>query len=157
MAGDAPSPAPRNLAEKLNFLFRTVRTKDPRTGRLREFTNEEVATATEVSATYIGYLRKGQRDNPTKQHMQSLATHFGVPAGYLADDAMPPDRVADIEAQLGLVQALSDAGVREVALRAAGMSADGLDALRVVADQIRRVEKLPPVRSSGQSDVDTSG
>jgi transcriptional regulator with XRE-family HTH domain len=136
---------PRTLAAKLNYLFRTVRIRDERTDQLREFTNEEVAAATEVSATYVGYLRKGTRDNPTKQHMQSLAKHFGVPAAYLADDDLSVETVADIEAQLGLVQAMADAGVREIAPRLVGLSARTLDALRLIIEQARDVEQLPPV------------
>jgi transcriptional regulator with XRE-family HTH domain len=138
----------RTLADKLNYLFRTVQTKDPKTNRLREFTNLEVADATGVSDTYIGYLRKGIRDNPTRQHMQALAKHFGVPAAYLADDDLPAERAADIEAQLGLVHALADAGVAEIALRAHGLSAKGLDALRVMVEQVRALENLPPVPES---------
>jgi transcriptional regulator with XRE-family HTH domain len=146
--------APQTLADKLNYLFRTVRTKDPKTNRRREFTNLEVAEATGLSDTYIGYLRKGVRDNPTRQHMQALAKHFGVPAAYLADDDLPPERVEDIEAQLGLVHALADSGVREVALRAHGLSARGLDALRVMVDQVRALENLPPVVESSLPGTD---
>jgi transcriptional regulator with XRE-family HTH domain len=142
------SEAPQTLADKLNYLFRTVQTKDPKTNRLREFTNQEVAEATGVSDTYVGYLRKGIRDNPTRQHMQALAKHFGVPAAYLADDDLPAERVSDIEAQLGLMHALADAGVAEVALRAHGLSAKGLDALRVMIEQVRALDNLPPVPKS---------
>ncbi len=144
----------QTLADKLNYLFRTVRTKDPKTERPREFSNAEVAEATGLSDTYIGYLRKGIRDNPTRQHMQALAKHFGVPTAYLADDDLPAQRVSDIEAQLGLVHALADAGVAEVALRAHGLSTKGLDALRVMVEQMREFENLPPVPESPQRGPD---
>lgn len=131
----------RSLAEKLEYLFRTVR--EP--GR-REYSNEEVATAIArdqgetISASYIWYLRTGQRDNPTLKHLTALATFFGVPAAYFFDEKVRDE----VEGELALVNALKDAGIRDVALRAAGLSAESLGTIGEVINRVRQLEGLPP-------------
>jgi transcriptional regulator with XRE-family HTH domain len=141
-SSSAEEPAPqRSLAEKLEYLFRTVR--EP--GR-REYSNEEVAAAiardqdVSISASYIWYLRTGQRDNPTLKHLTALATFFGVPPAYFFDE-----RIRDeVEGELALVVALRDAGVRDVALRASGLSVESLDTISEVIKRVRTLEGLPP-------------
>jgi transcriptional regulator with XRE-family HTH domain len=130
------------LAAKLDRLFRTVHPA----GR-GEYTYEEVAGAIRdrgvmISHTYVWQLRKGARDNPTKRHLEALAEFFGVNAAYFLDD--DPETVRRIEEQLDLLAALRDSDVRSVALRAAGLSAPALDAIRSMIEQARRIEGLPP-------------
>jgi transcriptional regulator with XRE-family HTH domain len=125
------------LAEKLNHLFAAVHPA----GR-GPYSNEEVAAAIQdrggpsISGTYIWLLRKGQRDNPTKKHLEALADFFGVPPAYFFDD----DTAAQLVAQLDLLAALRDASVREIALRMAELSPDSLDAIRGMIDQVRQLE-----------------
>jgi transcriptional regulator with XRE-family HTH domain len=138
---DAAPQRRRTLAEKLEYLFSTVR--EP--GR-REYGNEEVAAAiardqgVTISASYIWYLRTGQRDNPTFRHLNALARFFGVPPAYFFDD----DTGAKVEAELALLAAMKDAGVRDVALRAAGLSPRSLGAINDVINRVRELEGLPP-------------
>jgi transcriptional regulator with XRE-family HTH domain len=118
--------ASRTLAERLDTLFKTVQPLR------REFTYEEVARGcTEVgpgtfSKTYVWQLRTGQRDNPTKRHLEALAAFFGVPPTYFFDDEV----TARVDSQLALATALRDAGVRDAALRI--MSLDGASRQSVV-------------------------
>jgi len=76
-----------SLAEKINYLFATVRPD----GGQREFSNEHVAaeiarsSGVTISQSYIWQLRKGKKDNPTLKHLQALADFFGVPAAYFFD------------------------------------------------------------------------
>src|SRR4051795_2991213 len=115
--------AKRDLAAKVDHLFRTVR---PRGGG--EYSFEDVAEAIRakggptISATYLWQLRKGKRDNPTKRHLEALAGFFGVPPAYFFDDEV----TARIDAELELLAALRDASVRRVALRAAGLSEESI-------------------------------
>jgi transcriptional regulator with XRE-family HTH domain len=103
----------RTLAEQLDTLFKTVQP------HRREFTYEEVARGcTEagegtISKTYVWQLRTGQRENPTKRHLEALATFFGVPPAYFFDE----DVATRVDSQLALATALRDTGVRDVALR----------------------------------------
>jgi transcriptional regulator with XRE-family HTH domain len=126
----------RGVAEKLEYLFHTVRKPDR-----REYTNDEVASlilrdqGAEISSSYIWYLRTGQRDNPTLKHLNALATFFGVPAAYFLDD----DTSERVEAELALLVAMKDAEVRNIALRAADLSPASL---RTIAEVIARVSEL---------------
>ena len=131
----------RTLAEKLDYLFRTVRGPDR-----REYSNEDVAAAitrdqgVTISASYIWYLRTGQRDNPTFKHLNALARFFGVPPAYFFDE----ETSVRVEAELGLLTAMRDTGVRDIALRAAGLSSKSLDTINDIINHVRELEGLPP-------------
>jgi transcriptional regulator with XRE-family HTH domain len=128
------------LAAKVNHLFRTIH---PREGG--EYSFEDVAEAIRarggptISATYIWQLRKGLRDNPTKRHLEALAGFFGVPPAYFFDD----EATARIDAELKLLAALRDNSVRQIALRASGLSPKSLDAIADMVDRVRELEGLP--------------
>lgn len=137
------------LAEKLNHLFAAVHPAGQ-----SPYSNEEVAAAIQdrggpsISGTYIWLLRKGQRDNPTKKHLEALAEFFGVPPAYFFDD----DTAAQLRAELDLLAALRDASVREIALRVAELSPDSLDAIRGMIDQVRQLEaRTNPKRRRAES------
>jgi transcriptional regulator with XRE-family HTH domain len=150
----APYALPRGrhtLADRLNRLFDMVR---PR-GEDRQYTNIEVAAATNVSGTYIGYLRRGVRDNPSVDTVQALARFFGVRPSYLVDDDLDHDKVASTEAQVRLFQVLDDPGIRQLALRAAAaeLSPTGLDAIAAMIDQVKKLEQQAapaPVGTTGR-------
>src|SRR2546423_11599508 len=97
--------AATTLAEKLEHLFAAVHPA----GR-GPYSNDEVAAAIQeqggptISGTYIWLLRKGQRDNPTKKHLEALAGFFGVPVSYFFDDEI----TSQLAAQLNLLAALRD-------------------------------------------------
>lgn len=136
---DGVEEQPATFAQRLDRLFRVVR---PRNGH--EYTHEEVATAIRergvtISHTYVWQLRKGMRDNPTKRHLEALAEFFGVPPSYFLDED-----TSGIDAQLELLVALRDNDVRNVALRASGLSPQGLKAVLGMIEHARTVEGLPP-------------
>lgn len=128
------------LAARVDHLFRTVRADDG-----GEYTFEEVAEAIRakggptISATYLWQLRKGVRDNPTKRHVEALASFFGVPPAYFFDDA----EAARIDAELALLNALRDAPVRQLALRARGLSDKSLATIAEMVERVRELEGLP--------------
>jgi transcriptional regulator with XRE-family HTH domain len=136
------SAGDRSLAAKLDHLFRTVR---PRTGG--EYSFEEVAEGVRerggptISATYVWQLRRGVRDNPTKRHLEALAGFFGVPPAYFFDD----EAAERINAELELLNALRDASVRQIALRALGLSPRSLNAITDMVERVRELEGLPDV------------
>lgn len=142
---------PRTLTEKLRHLFATVKPA----GR-GEYSNQEVATAIEaaggptISATYIWQLRKGIRTNPTLNHLEALARFFGVPTSYFLDDAS----AAEVDSHLELLAALRDSEVQAIALRASGVSAEGLKAIVTMLDHVRRAEGLPPARDGDSTQSD---
>jgi transcriptional regulator with XRE-family HTH domain len=129
----------RTVADRLNFLFETVRPP----GEDREYTNTEVAAATNVSGSYIGYLRKGVRGNPSVEAVQALSRFFGVRPSYFVDDDQDEERVAGIEAQLKLVHALRNPGIKQLAMRAAeaDLSPAGLDAITAMIEEVSKLEQ----------------
>ena len=153
-----PQRGARTLAEKLDHLFATVHPS----GR-GEYTYREVAALLEdrggpkISPTYLWQLRTGKRDNPTRLHLEALSGFFGVPPAYFFDDAI----AERVDAELRLLASLRDTSVRRIALRSAGLSPGGLDAITRMIEHIRAVEGLssepdgaagedPPAPASGQ-------
>ena len=128
------------MAEKLNYLFSTIHPRDR-----GEYSYEEVADALRarggptVSATYLWQLRKGLRDNPTKKHLEALADFFGVSPAYFFDD----EAAARIDAELELLTALRDASVRQLALRASGLSPQSLSTIAEMIERVRQLEGIP--------------
>lgn len=139
MVGNA-DPSAGLLADRLDQLFRTVHPKDR-----GSYTHAEVAEAINqaagdgmISATYVWQLRTGRRDNPTKKHLSALAAFFGVSPMYFFDDAESERDTVPAE----LVTALKDDAVREMALRAAGLSDRSLKAIGDMIESARAVEGI---------------
>ncbi|AYY13000.1 XRE family transcriptional regulator [Actinobacteria bacterium YIM 96077] len=135
------SPRLATLAERLDYLFATVR---PR-GR-GEYTYREVAQAINdspddvtISASYLWQLRKGGKVNPSVRHLEALARFFGVPTRWLLGD----DDADEVTSQLELLAAMRDADVREIALRASGLSDAALQMVKNVVENTRKMEGLP--------------
>jgi transcriptional regulator with XRE-family HTH domain len=148
-AGEEPS----SLAWKLNRLFETIHPA----GR-GEYSPEEVARAISesgggsISPAYIYMLRKGQRDNPTKRHLELLASFFGVTPAYFFDDAA----AERIEQQLDLLAAFRDGEVRRLATRASGLSAKSLGGILRMVDAAREIEGLPAEPADSDADPATA-
>lgn len=141
---DASLSVERTLAAKVDHLFRTVRPSSD-----KEYSFEEVAETIRanggrtISATYLWQLRKGVRDNPTRRHLEALAEFFGVPPAYFFDAAT----ASQVDAELTLLAALRDASVRQIALRASGLSPRSLGAITEMVERAREIEGL----ADGQS------
>ena len=146
--------SPKGLfAERLDHLFRTVHPKDrgPYTPAEVADAINEAADDRVVSGTYLWLLRTGERDNPTMKHIIAIARFFGVsPTYFFPDDAMQQNAVP-----AELTAALSDDKVREMALRAAGLSDRSLRAITDMISSARAVEGLPedPDAASRQVDI----
>lgn len=137
MAHDDAEHEATGLTVKLNRLFETMRPSPD-----REYTHEEVARGIAeaggptISATYVWMLRTGRRDNPTKNHLEALASFFGVSPAFFFDET----RGAQIEEQLAAAAAVRDAGVRSIALRASGLSPASLTAIMSMLERVRALE-----------------
>lgn len=110
---DGASTSP-TLADKINRLFDQIRKPNG-----KPYSSAEVAawcenrTGESFSRAYMSYLRKGQRTNPTHQHLAAMAAFFDVSPAYFFDDAQSEQ----ISAQIDLALALRRGDVRAVALR----------------------------------------
>jgi transcriptional regulator with XRE-family HTH domain len=145
---DAPHPDIL-LARRLDHLFRTVHPA----GR-KGYTPAEVAAAVNeaagervTSGTYLWQLRTGRRDNPTYKVILGLADFFGISPTYFFEDAavdrgaMPPE----VEA------ALRDDKVRDIALRAAGLSERSLQVISETISLARERDQAHHRRSTRRS------
>lgn len=125
-----------SLAEKIDKLFTTVRTQG------REYTYQEVARGCSelsggtFSKTYVWQLRTGQRDNPTKRHLEALAAFFRVPVAYFFDD----EATERVDTQIALASALRHAGVRDIALRAMRMDDAGRASLLRILSEVSALQ-----------------
>ena len=128
------------FADRLNALFTAVRPG----GGAREYTNSQVAAATGVSASYIGYLRKGVRFNPSVEAVQLLARFFAVRPGYFVDDGPDAGAVGGgVDDELTLIQALRDPGIKRLVMRAAEarLSAGALATIAAMIDEVGKLEQ----------------
>jgi ESX-1-secreted protein regulator len=138
----APSdqPSNRTFAQKLDHLFRSIHPRNR-----GEYTYDEVAQAIQetgetISGAYISMLRRGIRMNPTRRHIAALAQFFGVSPLYFFDE----DEAAKIEADLDLLAALRDAGVRRIALRASVLQPNLQSALGDFIDRLLETQGQMP-------------
>lgn len=140
--------APRDateLATKLNKLFDIMRKpSEPPLSNAAAAEAITRQTGVSISAAYVWQLRTGAKNNPTVQHLRAIAEFFGVSPSYLIDPGIDPQ----IDAQLNLLQALRDSGVRDLAMRAHGLTTESLNSLAAMADHVRQLEQLPPVDDS---------
>ncbi len=107
-----------------------------------------------MSTVYLWQLRKGRRDNPTKEHLEALASFFGVSPSYFFEDD-----VSEIEDQLEVLALYRDQQVRYIAERAAATAAalpesrrnDVLELLEI----LRRASESAPSPSRGEEPTET--
>ncbi|MFG2059410.1 helix-turn-helix domain-containing protein [Micromonospora sp. NPDC048930] len=137
-----------SLADKINNLFDTIRRPDG-----TPHSNEEVAAAmaktggtSTISATYLWLLRRGERDNPTKRHLEALAKFFDVSPAYFFDDAKSR-AIAD---ELAAVKLLSDARISRVATRLGGLSTKSLRHIADIVEHVRAIEGLDTPTSAAE-------
>nr|BFD87573.1 helix-turn-helix domain-containing protein [Streptomyces sp. Xyl84] len=104
-----------------------------------------------ISATYLWELATGKKRNLTLEQLDVLAQFFGVPPEYFFDD----EAAERVSAQLKLASALRDARVRNLALRADGLSPQTLDALLTMVNEARRIQQLPDVAAPGENEPDS--
>lgn len=136
---DASRP---RLARRLDGLFSSARPRG------KQWTNAEVAAEIKrlspdlkVGAVYLSQLRNGKRTNPSPELLSALARFFGVSVAYFFDDEV----AESVQAELAALRAMRNSGVRAVAMRAAGMRADNLQAIMTLMDQYRQLQGLPPI------------
>ena len=128
------------LADRVDYLVRAVHPKDrgPYTpAEVAEMVNQAAGERV-ISSTYVWQLRTGRRDNPTQKHLSALAAFFGVSPMYFFQETEADRRAVPPE----LVAVLKDDDVRDMALRAAGLSERSLRAIRDMIESARVVEGL---------------
>lgn len=126
------------FAARLDRLLTTVHPRDR-----GPYTYEEIADGIRaqggptISAQYLNQLHRGRRDNPTKQHLEALATFFGVPVGYFFDDTQA--RLVDEE--IALLAVIRDAEIKDLALRALELGPEARRSVGTIIDELTRYQE----------------
>lgn len=124
------------FAARLNRLFDVV--YPPGRG---PHTSAEVIAALKaegvtMSAPYLSQLRSGNRTNPSTATMAALANFFRIRPAYFTDDAY----YAKLDAELSWLASFRDENVRQIATRAAELSAEAREDILARIDELRRKE-----------------
>jgi transcriptional regulator with XRE-family HTH domain len=130
------------IAEKIDYLFRTVRRPDG-----REFTYDEVEQGTDgrVSRSYVWKLRHGRNRNPSLDVIEALSEFFHVPPQYFFGADLQENEEARAAAEVAAL--LQDTRAREVARRARGLSPASLEAVNGLITSLRRIEMADNARN----------
>ena len=126
------------FADRLNQLFDTVY---PPGGR--PHSSAEVITACQsahvhMSAPYLSQLRSGNRTNPSATTMAALANFFRIKSAYFTDD----EYYEKLDKELSWLSSMRDEGVRKIAVRSIGLSAQAQQDVVQRVDELRRLERL---------------
>lgn len=136
------------IAERLDHLIATVHEKGRGPYTLREIAEgvNEAAGERIMSVQYLSQLRRGERTEPSYSKLKAVADFFGVDVRYFSDDPTG----GQTDEQLEVVAAMRDADVRNVALRAAGLSERSLKAVHALLDSVRELEGLDHDRPAAE-------
>lgn len=148
-AESAPDEALPLVARRLDALFRAKLAPSGKEFSYKhvERVINEAAGEKAISHSYIWQIRKGKSANPTRNAMALLAAFFSVPSSYFFDD-VEADRMAE---QMDVAEALSNDLVREIAVRANGLSDGSLTAVLAMVSSLRAAEGLPSVSSENSA------
>ena len=156
MEKDTSTPSPANrppvrridqrLTELITALYPDER-KRPGYAKLAREIAETTGGA--ISGTYLWELATGRKRNVTLEQLDVLAQFFDVPSEYFLND-----NVAErVNSQLKLLAALRDTRVRNLALRAEGLSPQTLDVLLTMVNEARRLHALPDAEDVTDDDA----
>ncbi len=125
------------FAARLNRLFDTV--YPPGRG---PHTSAEVIAALKsegitMSAPYLSQLRSGNRTNPSVATMAALANFFRIKPAYFTDD----EYYEKLDSELAWLASMRDDGVRRIATRSIGLSAQAQQNIVERVDELRRAER----------------
>ncbi|MET9145447.1 MULTISPECIES: hypothetical protein [unclassified Streptomyces] len=144
-------PLLRAFGQRLNELIAALHPderKRPGYARLAKEIRE--TTGGTISGTYLWELATGKKRNVTLEQLDVLAEYFGVPPDYFLSD----DVAERVNSQLRLAVALRDSRVRNLALRAEGLSPATLDAVLTIVEEARKVQNLGPSHDDGNDGND---
>ncbi len=128
------SPDSEHFAERLAHLFAHMYPAS----QGRPYTNGEVARATGLSTTAIGYLLSG-RNKPSLDTAARLADFFGIPLDYFRNDEV----AKAVQADLVELAAIRDERARRILRRSAGLPATMQDAIEAIITEYRSAAGLP--------------
>ncbi|MEU3501958.1 hypothetical protein ABZ726_14710 [Streptomyces hundungensis] len=151
MGGEPPErnevrPLLRKFDQRLTELIHAFYPNEQqRPGYARLAREISAATGGSISGTYLWELASGKKRNITLEQLDVLAQFFGVPPEYFLNEEVSQR----VKAQLALATALRDTKVRNLAMRASGLSPAALDSLLTIVNETRKVQNLPEIGQQG--------
>jgi transcriptional regulator with XRE-family HTH domain len=140
MSETPTDPLRREFAARLNRLFASILDDNG-----KEYSNEEVARRADVSAVYIGLLRRELRNPPTPKVARRIELVFGVEQPYLLSE--DPSVVQAMDAKLATLRDMQERGVWQLAMRASNLTPAGLAMLN---DALNYVEEREGARQTDE-------
>ncbi|MGA7052083.1 MAG: transcriptional regulator [Mycobacterium sp.] len=126
------------FAARLNRLFDTVYPPGRGPHTSAEVIGALKAEGITMSAPYLSQLRSGNRTNPSSATMAALANFFRIKPAYFTDD----EYYEKLDKELSWLDSLRDDGVRRIAVRSFGLSAQAQQDIVERVDELRRLEHL---------------
>lgn len=91
-----------------------------------------------MSAPYLSQLRSGNRTNPSSATISALANFFRIKPAYFTND----EYYEKLDQELAWLATMRDEGVRRIAMRTIGLSAQAQQDIVDRVDELRRAEHL---------------
>lgn len=137
LQGDSVQAVSTDFAARLNHLFDTIVSADG-----KPYSNEAVINGIAakggptISKGYLSELRSGKKDNPTLKHIEALAGFFEVDPAYFVGTDDSATKIAD---DVQVATAMSDAGIKSIALRTARLSAVERELIATLVEQVGKL------------------
>jgi len=136
-----------NLAARLEYLFNLRVRPNGQPWSMRQVSAAAKAQEVPLSVGFLHDLRRGIKDNPTKQQLESLARIFGVWPGYFFED---DKTLEESNRRLKTLDALDNDRVARLAMRARNLTPRELNMVNALIDSALRDaegvdgDKTPP-------------
>lgn len=129
-----------DLAARLEYLFNLRVRDDGQPWSMRQVSAAAKAQGVPLSVGFLHDLRRGIKDNPTKQQLECLARIFRVWPGYFFEST---EELELINRKLHAVDALNNERIASLAMRARNLSARELNMINALIDGALRDEGDP--------------
>lgn len=133
-----PSPVTVDLAARIETLFRLRLRPDGAPWSLRQVSAAAKARGVSLSLGFLHDLRRGVKDNPSKQQLECLAEIFDVRPGYFFDD---DDTLAAVNERLEMLGAFEDEQASQIALRARNLTPHDYRMISALIDSATRARQ----------------
>lgn len=124
-----------NLAARLEYLFNLRVRANGQPWSMRQVSAAAKEQGVPLSVGFLHDLRRGIKDNPTKQQLECLARVFGVWAGYFFED---DKTLEESNQRLRTLDALDNEQVAHLAMRARNLTPRELNMVNALIDSALR-------------------
>ena len=132
------APVTVDLAARIETLFRLRLRPDGAPWSLRQVSSAAKTRGVTLSVGFLHDLRRGVKDNPSKQQLECLAGIFDVRPGYFFDD---DNTLAAVNERLEMLGAFEDEQASQIALRARNLTPHDYRMISALIDSATRANE----------------